>query len=168
MFASNVVGMGDTSMGSLSRRQILILAASISGVGAGSPIAVAQQTKLTSRKRVALDGYDPVSYFEPGRPEKGSSQFSFDFDDAVYWFKSAEHMTKFVSDPERFAPQYAGYCAITLAAGTTGEADPEAWSISNGKLYVFGTKDGVRKFNASASAIVSTADENWKKLHEAK
>jgi YHS domain-containing protein len=154
-------------MNSLSRRQVLILVATIGGAGVG-PIAIAQQTGPASRKRVALSGYDPVSYFDPGRPERGSPQFSFDFDDGVYWFKSAEHMAKFVADPERFAPQYAGYCAITLAAGTTGEADPEAWSISNGKLYVFGTKDGVGKFNASAAAIVSTADENWKKLHEAK
>lgn len=154
-------------MNSLSRRQVLILAATIGGAAVG-PIAIAQQTVPASRKRVALGGYDPVSYFDPGRPEKGSPQFSFDFDDGVYWFKSAEHMAKFVADPERFAPQYAGYCAITLAAGTTGEADPEAWSISNGKLYVFGTKDGVRKFNAGAAAIVRTADENWKKLHEAK
>ncbi|MGB8400551.1 YHS domain-containing (seleno)protein [Bradyrhizobium sp.] len=155
-------------MSNLSRRQILILAASISGVGARSPIAVAQQAKPGSSKRVALGGYDPVSYFDPGRPEQGSPQFSFDFDDAVYRFKSAEHMAKFVADPERYAPQYAGYCAITLAAGNTAEADPEAWSISNGKLYVFGAKEGARKFNANASVIVDTADANWKKIHEAK
>lgn len=155
-------------MSSFSRRHILILAASISGVGVGDSIAVAQQTTPASRKRVALDGYDPISYFDPGRPEKGSPQFSFDFDDATYWFKSAEHMAKFVADPERYAPQYAGYCALTLATGKAAEADPEAWSISNGKLYVFGVKEGVQKFNANASAVVNSADTNWKKMHEAK
>ena len=153
-------------MSSFSRRHILILAASITGVGVGGSIAVAQQTTPASRTRVALDGYDPVSYFDPGRPEKGSSQFSFDFDDAAYWFKSADHRAKFVADPERYAPQYGGYCALTLAAGSKAEADPEAWSISNGKLYVFGAKQGIANFNRNPAEIVSSADSNWRKLRE--
>jgi YHS domain-containing protein len=155
-------------MSSFSRRHILILAASITGVGVGGSIAVAQQTTPASRTRVALDGYDPVSYFDPGRPEKGSPQFSFNFDDGVYWFTSAEHMAKFVADPERYAPQYAGYCTITLAAGNTAEADPEAWAISDGKLYVFGAKEGIRKFNANVPSVVSAADANWNRMHDSK
>ena len=156
-------------MSGFSRRHFLILAAStIGGFGVGGSIAVAQQTTPTSRRRVALDGYDPVSYFEPGRPEKGASQFSFDFDDAAYWFKSAEHMAKFAADPERYAPQYRGYCALTLAAGSKAEADPEAWAISNGKLYVFGAKQGIEIFNRNPAETVSTANLNWQKLHEAK
>lgn len=149
-----------------SRRRILILAACI--CGADVPAAIAQQPRAGSTQRVALDGYDPVSYFEAGHPEKGLPQFSFAFDDAAYWFKSAEHMAKFAADPERYAPQYAGYCALTLAAGSTVGADPEAWSISNGKLYVFGAKEGVQKFNANPLAVIDAANSNWKKMQETK
>ena len=131
----------------------------------GSP-ALAQQPKLSPEPRVALGGYDPITYFNPGRPEKGTAQFSFAFDDTVYWFKSSENRAAFVADPERFAPQYRGYCALTLAAGMKAEADPEAWSISNGKLYVFGAKIGTPTFNANSAEIIGKANLNWKKLQE--
>jgi YHS domain-containing protein len=155
-------------MSSLSRRHILILGACACGAGVSGSIAVAQSGTPTSGSRLALDGYDPISYFDPGSPEKGSPQFSFAFDDAVYWFKSADHLAKFVADPERYAPQYGGYCAITMSGGEKGEADPEAWSISEGKLYVFRIKRGVEKFNSNPAEIAALANANWQKLHESK
>ena len=155
-------------MSSLSRRHILILGAYACSAGVSGSIAVAQQGKPTSGPRIALDGYDPISYFDPGSPEKGSPQFSFAFDDAVYWFKSADHLSKFVADPERYAPQFGGYCAITMSGGEKGPADPEAWSISDGKLYVFAVKRGVEKFNSNPAEIAALANASWQKLHESK
>jgi YHS domain-containing protein len=155
-------------MNSISRRQLLILAAYACAASMSSSTALAQQATSASGPRIALDGHDPISYFDAGRPEKGSSQFSFAFDDAVYWFKSADHLAKFVADPERYAPQYGGYCAITMSGGEKGEADPEAWSISEGKLYVFRIKRGVEKFNSNPAEIAALANANWQKLHESK
>jgi YHS domain-containing protein len=155
-------------MSSLSRRHILILAAYACSASVSGSIAAAQQATSVSEPRIALDGYDPISYFDPGRPEKGSSEFSFAFDDAVYWFKSADHLSKFVADPERYAPQFGGYCAITMSGGEKGPADPEAWSISDGKLYVFRVKRGVEKFNSNPAEIAALANANWQKLHESK
>jgi YHS domain-containing protein len=114
--------------------------------------------------RVALKGYDPISYFTDGKPEQGSSEFTFAFDDTMYWFKSAGHRDKFASDPERYAPQFDGYCAIQLSHGLKVEADPEAWTITNGKLYVFSLKKGVTKFKDESVAIAEKAKENWPKL----
>ena len=155
-------------MSSLSRRQILILSTYACIASVSSSIAHAQQATSASGARIALDGYDPISYFDAGRPEQGSSQFSFAFDDAVYWFKSADHLAKFVADPERYAPQFGGYCAITMSGGEKGPADPEAWSISDGKLYVFRVKRGVEKFNSNPAEIAALANANWQKLHESK
>ena len=151
-----------------SRRHILILAACVGAASANVAFAVAQTATSSSGARIALEGYDPLSYFDPGRPEKGSSKFQFAFDDAVYWFKSADHRAKFAADPERYAPQYGGYCAVALAGGEKVEADPHAWSISNGKLYVFGAKEGVTEFNKDRAGIVSQANSNWQTLHESK
>ena len=148
----------------LSRRDILVLAAWTSACGP----ALAQQAASASGTRIALNGYDPVSYFDPGRPEKGTPGFSFAFDDAEYWFKSAEHRAKFAADPERYAPQYAGYCALTLARGVKAEADPEAWTIADGKLYVFGLKSGVPNFTANTADTVSNANSNWQILKKSK
>jgi hypothetical protein len=115
-------------------------------------------------KRIVLSGHDPVSYFTAGRPEKGSPQFWFAFDDAVYLFKSAEHRAMFSADPERYAPQFRGYCTMKLSRGEKGEADPEAWVIAEGKLYVFGAKRGVERFKQDAAAVRAKAGSNWQRM----
>ena len=119
-------------------------------------------------ERVALRGYDPVSYFTEGKPEKGSSEFTFAFDDTSYWFKSAEHRAQFAAEPERYAPQFDGYCAIQVSRGVKAEPDPEAWSITNGKLYVFSEKMAVPMFQRQTTGIVEKAGENWPKLRAAR
>lgn len=111
--------------------------------------------------RVALKGYDPVSYFTAGKPEKGSAEFAASYDNATYWFKDAERRALFVADPDRFAPQYDGFCTINVSRGVKYEADPEAWVIADGKLYVFGDKAGVPRFRKEGAGIVTQANANW-------
>ncbi len=146
-------------MGELTRRSFVAAALAASCCGS----AKAQNPPLAAT-RVALKGYDPVSYFTDGRPEKGSSEFTFAFDDTTYWFKSAEHRTLFAADPEHYAPQFDGYCAVQVSRGHKVEADPEAWTITNGKLYVFAGKPGVPIFQEQPVAIAKKANENWSKL----
>ena len=98
---------------------------------------------------------------------KGSSEFTFAFDDTTYWFTSAEHRALFAADPEHYAPQFDGYCAIQVSRGLKLEADPEAWTITNGKLYVFSAKPGVPMFQEQPVAIAEKARENWPKLRAA-
>ena len=130
-----------------------------------APALLAAETDPATGKRVSLQGYDPVSYFTNSHPEKGSPQFSAAFDGASYWFKSAEHRAMFVADPDRYAPQFGGFCAIRLSRGEKYEADPQAWVIADGKLYVFGGKEGVPIFRRQAASIVKDAAEHWPELH---
>ena len=146
-------------MGELTRRSFVAAALAASYCSS----AKAQNPPLAAT-RVALKGYDPVSYFTDGKPEKGSSEFTFAFDDTTYWFKSAEHRTLFAADPEHYAPQFDGYCAVQVSRGHKVEADPEAWTITNGKLYVFSGKPGVPIFQEQPVAIAKKANENWSKL----
>ena len=112
-------------------------------------------------KRVALQGYDPVSYFTEGLPQKGSAEYQASYDDVTYWFMNAEHRALFVADPDHYAPQFNGYCAINISRGEKYEADPEAWVIADGKLYMFGAKEGVPLFRRQTAGIVEKASENW-------
>ena len=114
--------------------------------------------------RVALKGYDPVAYFVDGHPVKGSSVFSFQFDDAVYYFASAEHQRMFAADPDRYAPRYSGYCTVGLSLGIKLEVDPHSWVISSGKLYVFAGKEGMSRFAEDSAGAVAKADANWTAL----
>jgi hypothetical protein len=117
-------------------------------------------------RRIALRGYDPVAYFTEAQPQKGSEAFWFAFDDAVYLFKSAEHRAAFAADPERYAPQYAGFCAGGVSKGYKTEPDPEAWAVLNGKLFVFELKERVPMFKQDA-AFIDKADANWPTLKDA-
>lgn len=147
-----------------SRRLFLwapILAASCALCGL---LSVPEAAFAQNETRIALDGYDPVAYFTDGRPIKGSQDFVFAFDDAAYYFESAEHREMFVADPDHYAPQYSGYCAINVSRGKKLHADPEAWVISDGRLFVFGAKEGVQIFAQDPRAIVTQANANWTTL----
>jgi len=152
-------------MSEFSRRWIVgglpILVMAAAGRG---PLAA--EAALATGKRLALSGYDPVSYFTDGHPEKGSAEYQASYDDATYWFKNAEHRATFVGDPDHYAPQFRGYCANFLSRGEKFEADPEAWAIADGKLYVFASKAGVPVFRAQTASTIEKATENWAKLRD--
>jgi YHS domain-containing protein len=143
-----------------SRRLLLIGIAAAAGAG----LAGSARVRAGPPDRRGLWGYDPVAYFTAGHPEPGSAEFSFPFDGTTYWFASEEHRKMFAADPERYAPQYKGYCALSVVRGLKVEADPEAWTIWDGKLYVFGTKDSEAEFKANPGAIVDKANAEWTKL----
>lgn len=129
-------------------------------------LAIAAAAQAEPARRVALKGYDPVSYFEDGKPLKGDARFSYAFDDAVYNFRSAAHRAKFAAAPERYAPQYAAYCAGGVSKGYKAEPDPEAWLIANDKLYVFQYKDRVPEFRKRIAEVAARADANWPALKQ--
>jgi hypothetical protein len=152
-------------MSAFSRRWVL---ANFSVALAVAPrsILLAAEAAPVPEKRLALSGYDPVSYFTPGHPEKGSAEFSAAFDDATYWFKNAEHRAIFLADPDHYAPQFNGYCTVMMSRGEKYEADPEAWAIADGKLWVFGSKPSVPLFQQQTASIIEKATANWPELRK--
>jgi YHS domain-containing protein len=134
------------------------------GAWASSPATAGDATPAVTR--VAIDGHDPVAYFTDGHPVKGSSNFSFAFADAVYYFASADHQKMFVADPDRYAPQYSGYCAVGVSLGVKAEADPQRWAISNGRLYVFSGQKPRAAFAENAAGVIANANTNWPGLKD--
>jgi YHS domain-containing protein len=153
-------------MPEISRRSVLVGLPILGAIAARAAALAAEAASPVSEKRVALSGYDPVSYFTEGHPEKGSAEYSAAFDDATYWFKSAEHRAVFVADPDHYAPQFRGYCTVTLSRGMKMEADPEAWAIADGKLYVFGDKQVMPLFERQTASIITKAAGNWPELRD--
>ena len=116
---------------------------------------------------VAIKGYDTVAYFKEGRAVKGRSKFSYNWNDAKWYFASAENRDLFIADPDRYAPKYGGYWAGSLAAtGQVAGVDPEAFKIIDGKLYLNWNMDGRDKFAEKGDEFIKKADENWVKLNE--
>ena len=113
---------------------------------------------------VAIHGYDPVAYFKAGNPKKGSASFQHTWKGATWWFASAAHRDAFVSDPEKYAPQYGGYCAYAVAKGSTADIDPDAWKIVDGRLYLNYNKKIQQKWEKDQASFITKADAAWPKL----
>lgn len=154
-------------MRKIARRSFLALIAGVAVLTVSAEFGTADAQTPPSGRRVALSGYDPVSYFTPGRPEKGNDALWFAFDDAIYHFKSAEHRAIFAAEPEHYAPQYAGFCAAGLSKGYKEEPDPEAWAIVNGKLYVVALKERIAQFKQNPDSFIDKANMNWPRLRNA-
>ncbi len=115
--------------------------------------------------RVVLKGHDPVAYFTESKPVKGDPKISYDWDGERYLFSNAGNRKKFSANPERYAPQFGGYCTGTMAAGRRAEADPEAWIIANGRLYLFGQakfKEIAQNDPNWLAGKVVAANQNWR------
>lgn len=117
---------------------------------------------------VALDGYDAVAYFTDGRPVEGSKEFTFDWQGASWRFATAAHRDLFAAAPEKYAPQYGGYCAWAVAHGYTADIDPEAWSIVDGRLYLNYSLEVRGKWEQDVPGYIAQGDENWPGLRAGK
>lgn len=116
----------------------------------------------TVESAVALQGVDVVSYFNEGGPVKGVAAFRHDFDGARYLFSSAQNRTAFVAEPDRYLPQFSGLCTTGLSKGFRGQADPGAWKIVGGKLYLFRSLKDMPA-DGHEPETVARANQNWAK-----
>lgn len=71
----------------------------------------------------AIQGYDPVAYFTESKPVEGSKKHKYEWNDATWYFASEKNRDAFKADPEKFAPQYGGYCAWAVSQGYTAKID---------------------------------------------
>ena len=111
--------------------------------------------------RVAIKGYDPVAYFTLGKATPGSADIAYDWDGTRWQFADAAHRDLFRSDPDAYAPQYGGYCALGMTAGNRGEPNPEVWAIVDGKLYFNYDKAAREEWRQSTAAHIAEADRRW-------
>jgi hypothetical protein len=109
---------------------------------------------------LAIKGYDPVAYFTFGKPTHGLPEFEYEWDEHRYRFARAEHLELFKADPVRYAPQFAGFCAVALARGDIDEGNPEYWLLSEGKLYLFGKPIGPALFQQDLAGNLVKAEQN--------
>lgn len=119
---------------------------------------------------IAIQGYDPVAYFTPGKAVKGKKDFAVSFEGVVYYFSTAANKETFLRNPRKYEPQYGGWCAYAM--GETGEKveiDPETFKVLDGRLYLFyhsWTNNTLTKWNREESRLRMAADLSWKKFFQ--
>lgn len=123
--------------------------------------SAAQEPIYQSFFGTAIDGTDPVSYFTDGRPIEGKSDITFEWNGATWRFATKENREKFAAEPNKFAPQYGGYCAWAVSQGYTASTDPEAWAIVDGKLYLNYSLSVQKQWEENIPENINAADQNW-------
>lgn len=118
----------------------------------------------TDRKGVAIEGYDPVAYFTPGGPTKGSESITASHDGATYRFASEKNREAFVAEPQRYLPQYGGFCSYAVSLGKKVEIDPEAWDIVDDRLYLNYSASIRKKWRKDIPGYIERADAKWPEL----
>lgn len=121
----------------------------------------AQKSEVFTSAQGAIQGYDPVAYFKESKPVKGSEQFTYSWKGANWHFANPENLAAFKANPQKFAPQYGGYCAYGTAQGHKAPTDPQAWSIVGNKLYLNYDKDVQSKWKKDQPGYIKKADQNW-------
>ena len=118
---------------------------------------------------IALEGYSAVSYLDLGLAQKGVKEFKSEHKKINYYFTSAEQKSKFDQRPEKYLPQYGGFCAFGTYAGAKFRVDPNKFIVKDGKYYLF-------LYNLELDAqqlwlnekdhntLVKKANMNWGKL----
>ena len=117
---------------------------------------------------LAVNGYDTVAYFESHQPMKGSPAFTFHWQGAEWRFASAANRDRFAANPSAYAPQFGGYCAWAVSKNYTANADPLAWKIIDGKLYLNYNRDIQKKWEVDVEKRIEDACKNWPNLHRDK
>lgn len=134
-----------------------------------SGIAQDKKAYNIDNSNIALEGYSPVSYLKLGLAQKGIKQFKSEYDKVVYYFTSAEQKEAFDENPQKYLPQYGGYCAFGVYAGAKFRPDPNKFIVKDGKyfLYLYNLELDAQQLwlaENNHNKLMKKADENWKSL----
>ncbi len=125
--------------------------------------AAADEPPIYAVSRLAIQGYDPVAYFTEGKPVEGSEAHQLMWMGATWRFASAANREAFERNPQRFAPQYGGYCAYAASQGYVAPTDPSAFTVHDGKLYLNYSRQVRGIWEKDIPGFVKSADTHWPK-----
>jgi len=116
------------------------------------------------RERAAIRGYDTVSYFTEGKPVKGLAEYTDTHKGAKWLFSSEKNLKLFKQNPEKYTPQYGGYCAYAVSKGSTASIKPEYFTIHKNKLYLNYSKSVFNKWGKDKDNYIEDANREWPDL----
>lgn len=123
---------------------------------------------------IALDGFDPVAYFEQGEAKVGTENTLSTYEGLTYQFSSTKNKNLFDESPEKYLPEYGGWCAYAIAeAATKMQPDPTMWKIQDGKLLLFYddwktalTGSLKEEWETDEEGYLNKADQNWESVKD--
>jgi YHS domain-containing protein len=153
------------SLGALT--VLAALVGGLSGCGAlsaqnpSSALKPVNAVEMPPSERVMLKGADVVAYFTEGAYRQGAAEHQSTLDGVSFWFASAAHKAQFDQSPQRYLPQYGGYCANGIAYGIPWGGDADTWKLIDDKLYIFGGQASQDGWELDEPANLALAEKYW-------
>lgn len=136
------------------------------------------QVEPVSKDKVAIGGYDLVAYFIPGKATKGNPEIMSVHKGISYYFSSSSNRDAFALNPEKYLPQYDGWCALAIGQQKKKvNINPETFKVTDGKLYLFynsshklsGTKfNSLEPWVKDENNLILKANANWPAINGVK
>lgn len=136
---------------------------------ASTSLAQDKKAHDIDNSNIALQSYSPVSYLDLGKAELGRKEFKTEHNKVVYYFTSADQKKAFDKNPDRYLPQYGGYCAFGIYAGAKFRPDPNNFIVKDGEYFLYLKNlelDAKQLWLAEKNhdKLVDVANKNWGKL----
>jgi YHS domain-containing protein len=129
-----------------------------------SALAKGQTSPYYCEQGIAISGYDAVAYFMQNSAVKGNVAFSYQWNNAQWLFSSQSHLDLFKKNPEKYAPQYGGWCAYGVSENHKSPTDPKAFTISGDKLYLNYNTKVMQLWRRDTTKHINLANQHWPAL----
>lgn len=144
---------------------LALLAVLLAPAMAAPPVNILKRGLLRDTTTgIAVNGYDVVAYFTDGKPLPGADAYSWTWNGALWKFASQDHLERFKAKPERYAPQYGGYCAYGVSQGYLVTVEPEQFTILDDKLYLNYSADVQQQWSKDIAGYNRKADAHFPEL----
>lgn len=153
------------------RIALAVVAASVVLLGTTSAVAAGNEVNTSTGMTLAgaplaIHGYDPVAYFTEGQARVGLAKFTATHNGAAFRFVSQGNKDAFEGNPERFVPQYGGYCAFGVSVGAKFDGDPTLWRLVDNKLYFNLNPEIQANWLKDVPGNITKADQNWTRIRD--
>jgi YHS domain-containing protein len=133
----------------------------LSAQNPSSALKPVNAVEMPPSERVMLKGADVVAYFTEGAYRQGVAEHQSTLDGVSFWFANAAHKAQFEQSPQRYLPQYGGYCANGIAYGIPWGGDADTWKLIDDKLYIFGGQASQDGWELDEPANLALAEKYW-------
>ena len=131
-----------------------------------APMAHMKVLVNVDRHGVGLGGYDPVNFFTDSAAVMGDSTYRASYGGATYWFRSEAHRALFQATPEKYVPQFGGFCAYGVSKGHAVPIQIDTWQLINGRLTLNYDTSVQATFNQDVAGNLTRANASWPAIVE--
>ncbi|MBK8944713.1 MAG: YHS domain protein [Ignavibacteriae bacterium] len=120
-------------------------------------------TKYFKQANIVLNGYDVIKYINEKKIQKGLSFYSLKWDEFNWLFSTSGNKKLFKSNPQKYIPQFGGYCGYLVTKNIAYPCDPKIFHVYKGKLYLFSSESKKEAFISDIDNQIAKASLNWNK-----